>query len=79
MAGNVFEWGADWAEFYYYDTYDPDSWADNPTGPTIGTIKVMQGGVFYCDWEIVRSNLRSPSSLTMLPICTVSVLPACLD
>ena len=60
MAGNVFEWVADWAAFYDYDTYDPDIWPDNSTVPTTGTTNVMQGGVFNCDWEIVRSALRFP-------------------
>lgn len=44
MAGNVWEWVADW--------YDPDYYASsparNPTGPEAGTTKVLRGG----GWDV---------------------------
>ena len=58
VAGNVFEWVADWMDYYYYDAYDPNSWPDNPTGPETGTLKVMRGGVWNGDEFFARSALR---------------------
>jgi formylglycine-generating enzyme required for sulfatase activity len=58
MAGNVSEWVADWYAHDYYDTYVPDSWPDNPTGPASGTYKVVRGGDWFSDWQSVRSAHR---------------------
>ena len=59
MAGNVWEWVADWYAADYYSAYDPDSWPDNPTGPTSGIGKVKRGGSWMITWDRVRGAYRS--------------------
>ncbi len=54
MAGNVWEWVADWYGSNYYSS----SPAENPTGPDSGTGKVLRGGSWNFDVPGLRTSYR---------------------
>ncbi|HSG44200.1 MAG TPA: SUMF1/EgtB/PvdO family nonheme iron enzyme, partial [Anaerolineales bacterium] len=61
MAGNVFEWVADWYDRYYYYAL-PDG-VENPTGPddqsVSGGFRVLRGGSWDVFGIIVHTTYRS--------------------
>jgi serine/threonine-protein kinase len=54
MAGNVWEWVADWYDQDYYD----NSPLGNPAGPSLGIYRVVRGGAFYNIAWRARCNYR---------------------
>ncbi len=54
MAGNCWEWVADWYEHEYYSIAP----AKNPMGPEKGTHKVLRGGYALFDERLSRSAAR---------------------
>ena len=59
MAGNVWEWTADWYDEHFY-AKSPER---NPIGPSSGTLKVLRGG----SWGLVPVNVRSASRTRYAP------------
>ena len=75
IAGNVWEWVADW-----YDTYYVSSSTSNPLGPASGTYRVLRGG----SWNDKVNDVRSANRLRYIPAntninigfrCAVSATP----
>lgn len=54
LAGNVWEWVFDW----YFDDYYHDSPAVNPTGPATGETKVVRGGAYNSEVEMLEAANR---------------------
>jgi formylglycine-generating enzyme required for sulfatase activity len=55
MAGNVWEWAADWYDAGYY----ANSPAANPKGPDSGESRVLRGGSWGTNWSYVRAAYRN--------------------
>ena len=66
VAGNTWEWCADWFDGSYHRTAS----VDNPKGPPQGTARVMKGGSFLCHksycnrYRVAARSSNTPDSST---------------
>ena len=63
VAGNVWEWTADWYDAGYYGR---SSRAEDPFGPASGATRVLRGGEWNGDARSARCACRSSGSPTLL-------------
>jgi formylglycine-generating enzyme required for sulfatase activity len=54
MAGNVWEWVADWYSADYYKSFSPR----NPLGPDVGRARIFRGGSWSRDAYDLRTSNR---------------------
>jgi formylglycine-generating enzyme required for sulfatase activity len=60
MAGNVYQWVADWYDdrYYQYVTFYQQWLGSDPLGPVTGQYRVLRGGCWYNSQDFARSAFR---------------------